>query len=98
MQIINITKKWKGGNDANFPITLSVKLEEKKVFDVTEGYGWGLNGGSFTLRELFVRGIADTFDREESKEIYNFLYESFRKEEDDLVVAKQLIEKFSKNE
>ncbi|GLO61047.1 hypothetical protein MACH09_15550 [Vibrio sp. MACH09] len=47
--------------------------------------------------ELFIRGIADIFVREEFKEIYSFLYESFQKKEDDLVVAKQLIEKFSNN-
>lgn len=95
VEIIRITEGWEGGHHGALPIVLSVDLESDKPFDITEGWGWGLNGGSLTLSELFTREIATLFDRQESKEIYEFLCESFKAGLDSHHTAKKLLERFT---
>jgi len=73
VDVVVIEGDWDGGHHGQYTKVFSIDLSSSNPFAVSEGSGWGLGGGSFTLAELFERGIASIFDREESTALFKKL-------------------------
>lgn len=90
--IVVVKGDWKGGHNGSYPKVLSVCLDSERPFGVSEGWGHGLDGSFFSLKELVEKEFIEIFDREESKAVYLQVITAYKQSVDQKHLASQLIE------
>jgi hypothetical protein len=93
--IVVIKGSWKGGQHGSYPKILSVSLDSERPFGVSEGWGHGLGGSSFTLKDLVEKKFIEIFNREESKAVYLGVITAYSLGVDQKQLASQLIKESS---
>ena|GEM_PF-6743636 len=93
--IVVVNGDWKGGHHGSYPKVLSVCLDSERPFGVSEGWGHGLGGSSFTLKDLVEEKFSEIFNREESKAVYLEIITAYKQGVDQKQLASQLIEESS---
>ena len=93
--IVVVKGDWQGGHHGSYPKVLSVCLDSEEPFGVSEGWGHGLGGGFFTLKDLVEKKFIEIFNREESKAVYLDVITAYRQGFDQKQLACQLIEESS---
>jgi len=97
VDLVVINGDWHGGHHGEYPKVFSIDLSSLRPFSVSEGSGWGLGGGNFTLAELFECNIASVFDREESAELFKKLSLAYQEGVDSHELASELMKQFGDN-
>ncbi len=96
IDIVVIRGEWQGGHHGTHPKVLSVNPESEEPFGVSEGWGHGLGGGNFSLKDLIEKKFIEIFDTSESSGVYLELVEGYRKGSDQRALAKKLLVQFEK--
>lgn len=97
VDLVVIKGDWHGGHHGKYPKVFSIDLSSPSPFSVSEGSGWGLGGGNFTLAELFERNIASIFNREESAELFKKLSLAYQEGADSHELARELMKEYGGN-
>jgi len=72
INLVYIKGHWESGHDGQYPIVLDIDTNNMaKPFLVSEGWGHGLMGGQFSLKNLCP--LIEIYNREESQAIYEIL-------------------------
>ncbi len=95
--ILVIDGDWNGGHHGSYPKILSVNPDLESSFSISEGWGHGLGGASFTLKEMVDGGFVEIFNRSESQEIYDILIQANRSSKCGRKLASELLARYGES-
>ncbi|WP_444942766.1 hypothetical protein ACJJIK_11015 [Microbulbifer sp. ZKSA006] len=95
--IVVIRGNWQGGHHGTHPKVLSVSPESDEPFGVSEGWGHGLGGNNFSLKELVEKEFIEIFNTKESEVVCLKIKDAYKKGVNQNILAKQLLGELGKN-
>jgi len=97
INLVYIKGHWESGHNGEYPIILDIDTNNMtKPFLASEGWGYGLMGGQLSLKDLC--SLLETYNREESKTIYEILEKACEEQISHEEVVELLIKYIEKKE